>query len=145
MLFISPQNFFSFSRDLNFCLDFLVMQQNGLIRKIILIWNFMTSQPGYQTIVIHIFRNISWSKDNQTLKFGQLIEYNMRNIFLKKSYTKCGGETSPKNLNWAYLWINGLKSYIVCFYWMLSWGLSIYIETTLQSACFYLILSFFKK
>ena len=28
------------------------------------------------------------------MKFGQLIEYNMRNIFLQKSYTKCGGETS---------------------------------------------------
>ena len=27
--------------------------------------------------------NISRSKDNQTMKFGQLIEYNMRNIFLK--------------------------------------------------------------
>ena len=30
------------------------------------------------------------------MKFGQLIEYNMRNIFIEKSYTKCGGETSPK-------------------------------------------------
>ena len=30
------------------------------------------------------------------MKFGQLIEYNMRNIFLEKSYTKCGGETSPR-------------------------------------------------
>ena len=29
------------------------------------------------------------------MKFGQLIECNMRNIFLEKSYTKCGGETSP--------------------------------------------------
>ena len=28
--------------------------------------------------------------------FGQFIEYNMRNIFLEKSYTKCGGETSPR-------------------------------------------------
>ena len=28
------------------------------------------------------------------MKFGQLIEYNMRNIFLEKPYTKCGGETS---------------------------------------------------
>ena len=28
--------------------------------------------------------------------FGQLIEYNMRNIFLEKSYTKYGGETSPR-------------------------------------------------
>ena len=25
------------------------------------------------------------------MKFGQLIEYNMRNIFLEKSYAKCGG------------------------------------------------------
>ena len=30
------------------------------------------------------------------MKFGQLIEYNMSNIFLEKSYTKCGGETSPR-------------------------------------------------
>ena len=30
------------------------------------------------------------------MKFGQLIEYNMRNIFLEKSYTKCGGETNPR-------------------------------------------------
>ena len=55
----------------------------------------MTSQSGQQTIVIHIFPNISRSKDNQTTKFGQLIECNMRNIFLEKSYRKCGGETSP--------------------------------------------------
>ena len=52
----------------------------------------MTSQPGQQTIVIHIIPNISISKVNQTMKFGQIIEYNMRNIFLEKSYTKCGGE-----------------------------------------------------
>ena len=30
------------------------------------------------------------------MKFGQLIEYNTRNIFLEKSYTKFGGETSPR-------------------------------------------------
>ena len=30
------------------------------------------------------------------MKFGQLIECNLRNIFLGKSYTKCGGETSPR-------------------------------------------------
>ena len=28
------------------------------------------------------------------MKFGQLIEYHMRNIFLEKLYTKCGGKTS---------------------------------------------------
>ena len=40
--------------------------------------------------------NISRSKGNQTKKFGQSIEYNMRNIFLEKSNTKCVGETSPR-------------------------------------------------
>ena len=30
------------------------------------------------------------------MKFGQLIQYNMRGIFLEKSYTKCGEETSPR-------------------------------------------------
>ena len=44
--FISPQKLFLFSRYLNFCLDFLVMYQNGLNRKIRLIANFMTSQSG---------------------------------------------------------------------------------------------------
>ena len=29
------------------------------------------------------------------MKFGQLIEYNMRNIFVEKSYSKCAGETIP--------------------------------------------------
>ena len=48
----------------------------------------MTSQPACQIIVIHILSNISRSKDNQTMKYGQLIDYNMRNIFPEKSYTK---------------------------------------------------------
>ena len=56
----------------------------------------MTPQPGKKTITIHILPYISGSKDNQTVKFGQLIKYNMRKIFLEKSYTKCSGETSPK-------------------------------------------------
>ena len=43
----------------------------------------MTSQPGLQTIAIHILLNISQSKGNQTMKFGQLIEHNNRNIFVK--------------------------------------------------------------
>ena len=33
--------------------------------------------------------NISRSKGNQTMKFGQLTEYDMTNIFLEKLYTKC--------------------------------------------------------
>ena len=38
--------------------------------------------------------NISRIKGNQPMKFGQLIECNMKNIFLEKSHIKCGGETS---------------------------------------------------
>ena len=30
------------------------------------------------------------------MKFGQLIEYNKKNIFLVKPFTKCGGETTPR-------------------------------------------------
>ena len=56
----------------------------------------MKSQPGKQAIAICILPYISRSEDNQTTKFSQLIEYNMRNVFLEKLYTKCGEETSPK-------------------------------------------------
>ena len=31
------------------------------------------------------------------MNFGQLIEFNMRNIFLEKSYTKWSGETIPRS------------------------------------------------
>ena len=44
----------------------------------------MTSQPGLQTIAIHILPNTSQSKSNQTMKFGQLIEHIKINIFLQK-------------------------------------------------------------
>ena len=44
----------------------------------------MTSQPGLQTIAIHILPNISQSKGDQTMKFGQSIEFTKRNIFLQK-------------------------------------------------------------
>ena len=53
----------------------------------------MTPQPGKQTIVIQ--EVISQEIDNQTM-IRQLIGYNMRNIFLENSYTKCGGETIPR-------------------------------------------------
>ena len=56
----------------------------------------MTSQSEKQTITIHILPNISKSKDNQTMKFVQLIEYSTKNIFLEKSYTRCGREVIPR-------------------------------------------------
>ena len=60
-----------------------------------------------------ILSNISRSKGNQKMKLSQLIEYNMSDAFLKKSYTKCGGETIPspfsKKSKLSNLWINSLK------------------------------------
>ena len=41
--------------------------------------------------------------------------------------------------------MNGLKFYTVCFYGMPSPGLSKYIEIKLQTFCFYLMQSIFKK
>ena len=42
------------------------------------------------------------------MKFGQFKEYNMRNIFYEKSYTKYGGETIlrifPKKIEIAHIW-----------------------------------------
>ena len=71
----------------------LVMQKNNLVRKKKLISKFMTLSLGKKPIPLHILTNISRIKGNQTMKYGQLIEYNMRNIFLEKSYTKSVGET----------------------------------------------------
>ena len=50
-------------------------------------------------MAIHILPNILRDKGNQTMKFCQLIECNMRNIFLEKSYTKGGEETSPRHFS----------------------------------------------
>ena len=58
----------------------------------------MTLETGKQIITIHMLHNISTGKGNQTVKFGQLIKYNMGNIFLEKAYTKYGGETSLRPL-----------------------------------------------
>ena len=78
-----------------------------------LISKFVTSQPGKRAKAINILPNISRSKDNHRMKFRQLIEYNIGNIFVEKSYTKCGGGTIPrpfsKNQNWVCLWIDSLK------------------------------------
>ena len=47
------------------------------------------------------------------MKFDQLIEYNMINAFLEKSYTKCDAEASSrpvyKNQNLAYLLIKSMN------------------------------------
>ena len=91
MLFISSKKLFSFLRYLRFCPVFLQHDKRAMIS-----FKFMTSQTGQQIITIYILPSISGSKDNQKIEFGQLIEYNMKNILLEKSYSKRGGEASPK-------------------------------------------------
>ena len=75
------------------------MHKRVLIKKISLITKFMTSQiiTHYQHILNYsILPNISRGKSNQTKKYGQLIEYNKRNIFLQIPYRKCDKETSSR-------------------------------------------------
>ena len=53
------------------------MQENGLIRMLRLVSKLMTSSTEKQIITIHILPSTSRGKDNQTMKFGHLIEYNV--------------------------------------------------------------------
>ena len=49
------------------------------------------------------------------MRFGQFIEYNIRNIFLEKPYTKCGGETIPRPFSKKSLVQSFIKFiFIVC-------------------------------
>ena len=94
-------------------------------------------------IAIHIVPNISRSKVNQTMKFGQLIEYNMKTFFLISHTQNVVEKLFPypflNNQNWVCPWISNQKFYTVFFYCMLSWVLLKYIETKLQTTWFYLI------
>ena len=54
-----------------------------MIRKLRIISAFMSSSSGKEIVTICILPIITRSKGNQTIKFGQLIEYEVRNIFLK--------------------------------------------------------------
>ena len=77
------------------------------------------------TVITHILPNISRSRGNQTMKFGQLIENNIRNIFLEKPYVKCGGEASSR----PFYKESKLRKR----------GLSKYMNIKVLTTCFYLI------
>ena len=74
----------------------LKMMNNSFYFMLKDIFFLKTQRAGQHIIAIHILSNISRSKRNKTMKFGQLIEYNMRNIFLEKSYSKYGEDASPR-------------------------------------------------
>ena len=67
------------------------MWKKSLIRKLGLISKFMTSQADKHIITIHVLPNISISKDDQAMKFGQSIEYDLIDFFLQ-------GKLTPKKL-----------------------------------------------
>ena len=72
----------------------------------------MTSQRGKQTIAIHILPNISRSKGNQTIKFGQFIEYNTRSLFLKNY-----AQNVVENVHFPFgYFISSLRTHIVSFF-----------------------------
>ena len=86
---------------------------------------------------------------NETMKFGQLIEYNIRNIFPEKSNPKYGGIASltafykksklRKSVDQQY------ESYKVFFIVCPTRSLPKYIKTKVLTTCFYLIQSFLKS
>ena len=61
---------------------------------------FMTSQRGYQTITIYILPNISQSKGNQTMRFGQLVIYNE---FFFKNHAKYEEGRQVADLSFVFL------------------------------------------
>ena len=85
----------------------------------------MTSQRGKQAIAIHILINISRSKGNLAMKFGQLIEYNMGySIVMELHFGECSRSLNSKFgrkefyqfylLKWFYT-VNG-EDYCRIFY-----------------------------
>ena len=65
-------------------MTFWPSKKNDLIRKTRLISKLMISQFDLQTITLDILPSMSRSKGNETMKFGQVTEYNKRNIFVQK-------------------------------------------------------------
>ena len=47
---------------------------------------------------MYVLPNISQTKGNQRIKFGQILDYNKRNISVENSFRRYGKETSLKAL-----------------------------------------------
>ena len=60
-------------------------QKNGFIRNTMLFKNFRRHNLVKKQLQYTYYQYFA-SKTNQTMKFGQVIEYNKRNIFIQKSF-----------------------------------------------------------
>ena len=81
--------------------------------------------------------NIWRSKNNQAMKCGQLIVYNMTKVFLKNHVQNMVEKLIPDTFlemqNWVYLWISCVKFNTAYFYCMSSWGLSKLLKLSCRS------------
>ena len=148
------------------CYDFLKAHchvwDNFFTAECPLEWWKILFISSWKLFVLKIFKFLSWlfghvekrldEKGKVNLKIYDVATWLTSNcnahitwkMFFLKNHTqnvmeKLFPDPVLKNQNWAYLWMNSLKFYIVYFYCMLSWGLSKYIETKLQTIYFYLI------
>ena len=104
------QKLFSFLIYFHFCSDFFGS------------WRY---RPDYKTNITQYVK-----KERQPGKFGRLlIKHNMRNIFLGKPCTKCGGKASPK----PFYKKSKLRICVCPRRWLPK-----LIETKVPTTCFYL-------
>ena len=71
-----------------FCPDFFGHERKRLDMKVKVSFKLMTSETRKQIITIHMLPKISRSIGNLIMKFDQLIEFNVKNIFIEKSSKK---------------------------------------------------------
>ena len=92
-----------------------------------------------------ILPNNSGSKNNQTMRFCQFIKFNMINIFLEKSYTNCGRQTSPR-LFFKKIKLNQQSDilYSLLLLYLKGEDCQKCIKTKTLTTCFYFIKSFLK-
>ena len=80
------------------------------------------------------------------MKFGQLIEYNMRNIFHTENVVdKLFPDSFLKNQNWAYLWSNILNLYTFCFNCLPSWDYWMWLKLSCRPFAFTSYKAFLKN
>ena len=106
--------------------------KNGLLRALLIFAHLWYAKING----IIVLPNMSSSKDNQTKKVSQLIECNIRNIFMKKynmqiMVEKLFADLFLKNKNWSNLWNKISKFYTVCSY------CSFYVEGYLKISKLY--------
>ena len=114
-------------------LDFLIMWSNNFKIYDVTTWK--------QKTAMRMILSISGSKDQRTMKFGQLIEYNTRNIYFEKPYTKCSRETICRLFSKTSKLRASVNQESNVWYILLYVKLRAIklIENKLQIICFYLI------